>query len=418
MTTREEIDAFKQHRLWALTAQTIRGLGDAKGRSSTDRETIARTLAITKYVNGCRSIEAYLFPADREAQANNIAGQVDVIASQLAGWDQDAAMLPPTVASLDSASDQILAYITQYTWPTVLGRSANVRVLAEIAESYREAAEQSLQAVEDGAATVQGRFTEIEAEASALIAEAETRGKEAAASLASIAETQAAQAENAQGQLQQVLKKVQGAAEGAQTDIRAVAENDREHMKAEAENLLAGLRENHETGNELVRKVADQSVGGGYLEFAKSEKMASTRWNVIGIVAVVAAFIYLALVFWSQQATTVESSILKLGISLSVVGFSAYAFREGGKRQRQSLEARYRALDVLAMPPFSKDLTEEQQQRLRFIMGERLFASSAERALSGKSHVRDTATPGIAGFDEATIASAIELVRAAAKPST
>ena len=148
MTTREEIDAFKKHRLWDLTVQVTRDLGDANGRSSTDRETIARALAIAKYLNGCRSSEVYLFPAGREVQADNIAGQVDIIVSQLAGWDRDAAMLPPTVASLDSAGDQILAYIDQFAWPTVLGRRANVRVFAEIAESYREAAEQSLQPVE------------------------------------------------------------------------------------------------------------------------------------------------------------------------------------------------------------------------------------------------------------------------------
>ena len=307
MTTREEIDAFKQHRLWDLSTQVIRDLGDANGRSSTDRETIARTLAVVKYVNGCRSIEPYLFPASREAQANNIAAQVDTIVSQLAGWDRDAAMLPPTVASLDSTTDQILAYMSQYAWPTVLGRRANVKVFAEIADSYRETAEQSLKAVEGDAATAQVRLTEIEAKASDLVVEAETRGKEAAESLATIAETQAALAENAQEQLQQVLKKVQDAAQETQADIRDAAQEDRERMEAEAAGLLSGLRENHETGNELVRKVADQSVGGGYLECAESEKKASTGWNWIGIAAVFAAFIYLAVVFWSQQATIVES---------------------------------------------------------------------------------------------------------------
>ena len=108
-------------------------------------------------------------------------------------------------------------------------------------------------------------------------------------------------------------------------------------------------------------------------------------------------------------------AILKLGISLSVVGFSACTFREGGNRQRQSIEARYPALDVLAMPPFSKDLTEEQQQRLRFIMGERLFAASVERASRRQSRVRETATSGSAGFDDGALASAMELLRAGAR---
>ena len=55
--------------------------------------------------------------------------------------------------------------------------------------------------------------------------------------------------------VQQVLKKVQDAAQETQADIRNAAQGDRERMEAEAAGLLSGLRENHETGNELVRKL-------------------------------------------------------------------------------------------------------------------------------------------------------------------
>ena len=49
--------------------------------------------------------------------------------------------------------------------------------------------------------------------------------------------------------VQQVLKKVQDAAQETQADIRNAAQGDRERMEAEAAGLLSGLRENHETGN-------------------------------------------------------------------------------------------------------------------------------------------------------------------------
>jgi hypothetical protein len=114
------------------------------------------------------------------------------------------------------------------------------------------------------------------------------------------------------------------------------------------------------------------------------------------------------IVFQSNQHN-VEGAVLRVGISLTIVALSAYAFREAGKRQRQSVEARYRALDVLALPPFSNGLSEEQGERLRYLMGERLFGSHVEAS----STTRKSGDAANVSVDPSTIRALTDAYRAA-----
>lgn len=370
MTTRQEVEAFKQHRLWGSIDGISRVVEESAGRSQTDRETLARVLAVAKYVKSYRAVEAYLFPgSNRIGILDALAAMFDTIDSQLAGWDRDGAMLATTVGALDTYCDQILQQVAASAWPTARkGRSADA--FAEAADAYRVQADASLEGIEAEVVSVNDRLTELLATADQIEVASRQREIEATAAVALISETQEAQTENAQESLQQELKRVTEAAQA-----------QRDELGVEAQRFLAGLRDNYDTGNDLVKLIADQSVGGEYLRFAETEKRAYRLWNILGVIAGLVAFVYLAIVFWVDKPS-LEGSILKLGISLSVLGLSAYAFREAGKRQRQSIEARYRALDVIAMPPFSKGLSKPQREQLTYLMGERLFGRSVESAAS------------------------------------
>jgi hypothetical protein len=372
MTTRDDVEGFKTHRLWQLAEDVVSAAENATPRNSEDRNTLARSVAIAKYVLSFRPIEPYLFPTSRVSQQDAIAGQLDAILSQINGWNQDAGMLPQTVNQIDANADQVLAYLTSFGWPE--GRTGRgAAAFAESADAYREGSEGALRAVEEAIAAATIRLESLQSAATALEAESQNRAQEAAAALAEIEATRAALAENAAESLRSELG-----------TVRAAASDQRAELASEAETYVSSLRANYDTGNELVKKIADQSVGGGYLQFAQDEMKAYRNWNIVGVVAVAVAFIYLVIAFWFQTPKDLEAAILKLGITLSLVAFSAYALREAGKRQRQSVEARYRSLDTIALAPFSSDLDESQQRALRYLLGERLFGSSIESAVPGR----------------------------------
>ena len=398
MTTKQEYEAFRGHRLWVLADLTAKMASEVSGRSADDRHTLARVIAVAKYIKSYRPVEPYLFMANRLNEAEAISTFLDQINGQLSGWDSSAAMLPATAKVVDQYCDQALTHIADSKWPSARkGREADA--FAEAADAYRVAADSSLSGIEKDIIDASNRLEQLEAKARDLAAESETREAEATVALATIAEVQAAQATNAQASLQIELKRINDAAEA-----------QRKELLAASEVLLASLRQNEEAGNDLVKMVADQTTGGGYLQFANKEKRAHTTWNCIGGAAGLVAFVYLAL-FVGERTLTVDASILKVGVSLTLVALSVYAFREAGKRQKQSVEARYRALDVIAMPPFTQGLPVPEQLELRMLMGSRLFGATAEPAPTGKSRLNSRSVS--VSLDENAVKAITEIVRAA-----
>ena len=60
MTTKNDVDTFKHHQLWASADDLIAVASAAVCRTTTDRYTVARALSIAKYVKSFRPIETYL----------------------------------------------------------------------------------------------------------------------------------------------------------------------------------------------------------------------------------------------------------------------------------------------------------------------------------------------------------------------
>lgn len=377
MTSREQLDEFRRHNLWGAADVLIDFARTARAKSEDDRATLTRVASIASWVKGFRSTEAALFPSNRLDYAQRLWTVFNNLFSQLSGWNQEAAMLPPTVMSVDNLCDEAINLLSESRWP-VIRKGRGARDLTEVVDNYVAISEASLLALDTRLEKVGADLTNIIAAAGGARDLAQDAAKSAKESSDNIEKARLAFNADAAQKLSQLLSRLHNESVARQADLERETLEQRDELLADAERLVEGLRANHETGNELVKQVADQSVGGGYLQLASKEQRAYRLWNGIGIAAVVVAFAYLAIVFWVQAPRDVEGAILKLGISLTLVLFSAYAFREAGKRLRQSIDARYRALDVIALPPFSNDLDDAQRQALRYTMGERLFASAGE----------------------------------------
>jgi hypothetical protein len=400
VTTPEEITAFKQHRIWGKSDSLAAIAATAVPRSPSDKETIARALAVAKYVKAFKAIEPYLFSSARESQAETLSSYLDTIEGQIAGWDQSAAMLPPTMAAIDTSIDSVLSALFSYQWPPL--RRGREDILTQTADAYRTATDQSLASVEEQVAVAKTELAAIQQSVALLTTDSEARAIEAATAVAAIAEVAAAQSENASASLQIELKKVDGEASA-----------QRDELAKRADALIVTLESARDSGNKLLANVADQATAGAYLDFANKELAAYRLWNILGGSAVALAFVFLAAVFlgplleWWPETDGTESVVLKVGITVSLAGFSAYAFREAGKRMRQSIEARYRNLDVVALPSFAKDLKQEKQDELRYLMGVRLFGSSVKSA-SGSSKSRDSSNTLNLAVDPETVRALAE----------
>lgn len=368
MTNPEQIDAFKAHPLWSFATAVTENLDESTPRSATDRQTIARVKSVLAYVGEHRSVPAYLFTSGRIAVADQLHAFITQIHSQWQGWDQAAAMLPATEQQIDSSCDQILSTMFTNYWPS-LQKESRARVIAGAAEAYQSSAEASLQAIEATLAEQNDRLDAARLDLQQLTTAANDRATEAETSIKAIADALGVQAENAAVQLQAELKKVHDAGARQRNDLADTAQL-----------ALAKLNRDAETGEKLVQLVGDQSQAGGYLKFANREKWGYRLWTGVGIITIAVSLAYIAYEFdrIGTTAPHLGTVILKSALSLTALAFAGFCFREAGKRQRQSLEARYRAMDLLALGPFSNEMDIEQQSQLRALLGQRLFGSSPE----------------------------------------
>lgn len=390
--TPDDVSSFKQHRLWKATSDLREALRSAKGRGSTDRETIARALAVVSYLAAYRSVDARLFPSSRISDADALHRCVDYINDQLEGWDQDAAMTQQTVSQIDSYCDVILR--DTQAWPR-LQRDGRVEAVDAAAEAYRSAAEGSLIGIEsttadleEGLRAVTEEVDLLRIQAKDLVSEATTARTDIASSLESIED----RAEDA------LMKRLE--------TITAASKKLQETIRQDTEQQLADLRNKNERADALLAHVTDGTVAGGYDTFAAGEQRAYRFWNWIGGLTAAAGVIYLVIHFWDIDKIDTSFVVVRAALSLPVFGFSAYAFRVASHRHRQSVEARYRALDLIALPPYTEQMTEEQQSKLRMVLGERLFARSSEKDTAG-----DDATPAMTSAQMQWVRDIVQLIQ-------
>lgn len=375
--TPDDVSGFKQHELWKAATDLREALRSAHGRGSTDRETIARALAIIGFLLAFRSVDARLFPSSRISDADTLYRWVDYINDQLEGWDQDAAMTQQTVSQIDSYCDAIIR--DTQTWPR-LQRDGRADAINAAAEAYRVAAEGSISGVESTTAEVQEALRVVAEEVELLRVQAKELVDEATTARSDIDSSLESIEERAEAALTTRLETVTSAAKTLQDTIRK-----------DAEKQLADLRDKNTRADALLAHVADGTVAGGYDTFAAGEQRAYRFWNWVGGVTAAAGVVYLIIHFWDIDKIDTSFVIVRAALSLPIFGFSAYAFRVASHRHRQSVEARYRALDLIALPPYTEQMTAEQQSKLRMVLGERLFARSDDSD-SGKEEAAPAMT--------------------------
>lgn len=284
-------------------------------------------------------------------------------------------MSAQTVAQIDAQCDRIVETLNSAPWPS-LQKESRAQVISEAAVAFQNATEASvellLQEVQAGRDEIEALGKRLEG----LETEAFARGEQAEAALREIEsarETNIAAAKSA-------LMKAMQEQMTAYSQIR-------DRFVGQSKTHLDSLAANAKRGEKLVKLVGDQAVGEGYARFAGKEMWAHRLWNLVGVLAGIAVVIYLGWEFRELNQVTLQTAIVRVALSVPGLGIAAYAFQQASRRHKQSVEARYRALDLLALGPFTNEMDAEQQTMLRVTLGQRLFASNQQDG-DGKSDAK------------------------------
>lgn len=371
MTTQDELKDARNHAAWSDLEQLSELLSAAAPRSSTDRETASRVTAAVQYARRYRSSNLRLLPRDRLNSLARLQSYAAQLSNLIEGWDQSGAMTNSTVVQLDRYVDEILAEVNQ--WPA-LPKAERDSVNADAEEAERAAATAALDAllsdVESARETLrvlQDTATSVEARSQQVVAEAQ-------AATESLQEALQEQKVTAESERAAATEEAHILAEAQRVSIKAEADEQGKQLVADAQQIIDKLTADKATANKLLAFVSDGSVSGGYGTYAKSELNAYRLWNVLGATTALAGVAYLIWHFQDISGLDISVTITRAALSIPIFGFTAFAFKQATLRHRNSVDATYRALDLLALPPFTDDMPESERSELRMIMGQRIFS--------------------------------------------
>lgn len=392
MTTRADIEAIRKHAVWSQLEDLQGRAAEASPYDSTDRETIARITAVTSYALAYRSFGPHLFPSSWSQDLLNLQNYVSYLSSVFGGGPEKAPLNPSSVREIDTYLDHVLTALNSF--PS-LQKESRAKVFAEAGDAYRLTAEASLTALQSAIEGLGSQLEEQKSVAATTLTQA-TAAKESASA--------------AKKELSNLIDDADRIADEALTErtarFDARADESHDNLVRRSNEIIAALETREAKARELLEHVADASVAGGYQKYANREQKAFRLWNITGLSIAGVVAIYLAIRFWDITELTVQESILRAAISLPGLAVAAYCLRQAGLRQKEAIEAKYRELDLLALPPFTDSMNEDQKSELRMLLGTRIFAKSVQQAAEGKSEPAP-----LAGLSADDIAKLIQAIR-------
>ena len=375
MTTSEEIREAQDHSAWGILDRLIKEASSTKPRSGTDRETISRLLAVAQYVRRYRSSDFRLMPRGPLSNLAFIANEAQLISDLLEGWDQRGGMTPSTTQSINQYLDGLLEDVSG--WPA-LPSTERERAAEDSERSDRAVISTAIDTLladvvhaQEQLAKVEQLLQSVESKTLGLTSEASDALQQLSIALEENADAAKQQRQADHEQAEAVAKKQRAA-------ITAKANESINLLSDEAQIVVNDIKKHEATASKLLAFVSDGTVSGGYGKYAQAELNAYRLWNTLGAATALAGVAYLIWHFSDISNLDASVTITRAALSLPLFGFTAFAFRQATIRHRHSVDAKYRALDLLALPPFTNDMPEADRSQLRMIMGQRIFSRLPE----------------------------------------
>lgn len=165
-----------------------------------------------------------------------------------------------------------------------------------------------------------------------------------------------------------------------------------EHQAAFVSQIDATLEdsdEKHKSILELYELVAGDSVGAGYLKNAGEEQSQANKWRWISIAFILCTTGWLFYAYNHQPGIGDTGNIIwsKLLTIVSLTGVllfgAAYSSQQSNRHRANEKRTRWFALQVKAIDPFINSLEQEDRNKLKVLLSEKLFGNLDEAAESG-----------------------------------
>lgn len=339
--------SFIDHEVWQKIALVKEELKTKPPKSDLDKFAIRRIHAALGALNPMRDLAVEVITPAALEEMNSVLPLVEQIRSQLQAWDSSAAMSDATISNIHTSIDNVLQSVKALPLPPVKSRLQvgidEVRAVRETIDSYQRTLNDEISSVRASQQQAEQFRAELESDAEVWRAEAANIAQEVKSDTAS--------------RIEKLLEEFDG---------------ELEEQRSKMDTQLEELKALRELGGKLTKQIGDQAKAEGYAELAISEHKTYITWNLVGGVAVL-SFIILLIWLYFNGESTLPQVLTKFTLALGAGGLSTYAFRQATQSKRYQLEAKYKALDMMAITPYMEGLNDELRQELQKFLGLRLF---------------------------------------------
>jgi 23S rRNA pseudoU1915 N3-methylase RlmH len=380
-------EAFEQHPFRAHLDQLRDLLRDTQEEEDPGAEVELRRLRdVEGYVRTtCDRADPLLLPSALVDQADQHLQRVVALASAFRD-SHDARQL----VNANAEADQLLEVMAR--WP-VIREAADVDDVRVRITRFRRTASQLLQQyrqeVEAARASLDGLRTDLESIRGA--------GQEHLDSLRRRVDEVAATIETQKGRLDEAIAQYQrqfSESEQARSQrfeevtdrqrselhqylesLRTEGQDRLARVEAEAEAMVAGIREKEEEARTLAAKFGAFAISGGYGAYAEQQRKSADLWRRVAVGALcllaIAAILFLATlppgeVDWQRYVT-------KVLVSGPLVAIAGYAASQSHRHRMRERDARKLELELAALEPYLSLLPPEMRNEIKRDIALRVF---------------------------------------------
>jgi len=158
------------------------------------------------------------------------------------------------------------------------------------------------------------------------------------------------------------------------------------------EHILKDSQSKHQTIKRLYQLVRNDSVAGGYQQYATQEQRSADRWRLTSLAFIVTTVGWLLAAIFTHLTIDEGGEVLFSAVALtaSLTGVlllgAGYSARQSNRHRSNEISTKRFALEVNAIDPFINSLDENTQNDLKRQFSEKLFGNSSiapETAASG-----------------------------------
>lgn len=367
MTTHAETIAG--HAVWSTADRAKEALDEAYPDSEAVRDVLARVRYLLDKVDDRGGGEEYHYSSTSLDQVNTHLSNLTSSLAQMAG---NEAYAPHVHAEIDAA------LTSMSSWPPAKSPRLTQAVRDASGEHISQLEKQAAQASK----VIADNETATQTALKKVVAQHEDLTKQYEDLLTGIRSAQTATSDA----IEKLDDKYDAAKEtwddAAKSQRESLASDNSEHRKQWTDDARAEFEKiegiAHEAGL-VAEAVAEKQIAEHYREYAQEQRAAANWWNIITVVVLVALTGVLMWALTDINTVAWHASVLRFGISLSVLGVAGYCGSQANGHRREERKARRIQHGLSSVGAFMSTVDEERRSIVRSVVATQLFEDDGSK---------------------------------------